>query len=60
MTYVDADAEVTEPEEHSLDTYDILRDDPFALIPPEMVKHWDAKKKPPHTHNHNHLNPRTS
>ena len=32
-TYVDADAEVTEPEEHSMDPYDILRDDPFALIP---------------------------
>ena len=26
-TYVDADAEITEPEEHSLDPYDILRDD---------------------------------
>ena len=24
MTYVDADAEVTEPEEHSMDPYDIL------------------------------------
>ena len=46
-TYVDADAEVTGPEEHSLDPYDITRDDPFALIPPEMVKHWDSKKKPP-------------
>ena len=32
-TYVDADAEVTEPEERSLDPYDILRDDPFAVIP---------------------------
>ena len=32
-TYVDADEEVTEPEEHSLDPYDLLRDDPFALVP---------------------------
>ena len=29
-TYVDADAEVTEPEGYTLDTYDIMRDDPFA------------------------------
>ena len=36
-TYVDADAEVAEPEEHSLDPYDILRDDPFARIPQEVV-----------------------
>ena len=42
---MDADEEVTEPEEHSLDTYDLLRDDPFALIPPEVVEHWDAKRK---------------
>ena len=32
-TYVDADEEVTEPEEHSLDPYDILRDYPFVLVP---------------------------
>ena len=47
---MDADAEITEPE-HSLDLYDILRDDPFALIPPEIVDQWDAKQKqipPPH------------
>ena len=43
-TYVDADAEITEPEEHSLDPYDILRDDSFALIPPDLVDQWDAKR----------------
>ena len=43
-TYVDADAEITEPEEHSQDPYDIIRDDPFALIPPELVDQWDAKQ----------------
>ena len=32
-TYVDADAEVTEPEENFIDPYRILRDDQFALIP---------------------------
>ena len=31
--YMDADAEVPEPEEYSLDPYDIMRDDPFARIP---------------------------
>ena len=49
--YVDADAEITEPEEHSLDPYDILRDDPFALISPELIDQWDAKQnqlQPPH------------
>ena len=46
-TYVDADADVTEPEEHSLDPYDILRDDPFALIPPEIVERRDEKRLPP-------------
>ena len=40
-TYVDADAEVTEPDEHSIDHYDILRDDPIALIPLEMVMRLD-------------------
>ena len=32
-TYVNADAEAPEPEEYSLDPYDIMRDDPFARIP---------------------------
>ena len=40
-TYVDADAEAPEPEEYSLDPYDIMRDDPFARIPQEVVKRWD-------------------
>ena len=35
--YVDADAEVPEPEEYTLDPYDIMRDDPFARIPQEVV-----------------------
>ena len=68
---MDADAEITEPEEHSLDPYDILRDDPFALIPPGIVDRWDAKQNQPphhmsnhsnthtHTHTHNHTNPWT-
>ena len=43
---MDADAEITEPEEHSLDPYDILRDDPAALIPPEIVNRWDDKGNP--------------
>ena len=42
---MDADEEVTEPGEHSLDLYDLLRDDPFALVPPEVIKQWDAKQK---------------
>ena len=45
---MDANEEVMESDEHSLDPYDLLRD-PFALIPPEVVEHWDAKKKP-HSH----------
>ena len=49
---MDADAEVTEPEEHSLDPYDIMRDDPFALIPQEVVERWDAKRLPPHPNTH--------
>ena len=40
---MDADAEVTEPEEHSMDPYDILRDDQFALIPPDIVERLDKK-----------------
>ena len=42
---MDADEEVTEPEEHSMDPYDLLRDDPFALVPPEVIEQWDAKTK---------------
>ena len=52
---MDADAEVTEPEEHSLDPYDIIRDDPFAMIPQEVVERWDEKRLPPQPHPH--LNP---
>ena len=37
---MDADAEVTEPEEHTMTPYDILRDDPFVLI----VERWDEKR----------------
>ena len=49
-TYVDADAEVTEPEERSMGPYDILRDDPFALIPQEIVERWDEKRLPQQPH----------
>ena len=31
-----------------MDPYDILRDDPVAPIPPEMVVRWDEKRLPPH------------
>ena len=31
-----------------MDPYDILRDDPFAMVPPEVVERWDGKRLPPH------------
>ena len=49
---MDADAEVTEPEEHTMDPYDILRDDTFALIPQEIVERWDEKRLPTQPHPH--------
>ena len=60
-TYVDADAEITEPEERSLDPYDILRDDTFALIHPEIVDSGTLSRtnSHPHTHDYNNPNPRT-
>ena len=53
--YVDADAEVPEPEEYTLDPYDIMRDDPFARIPQEVVERWDEKRL--HQQSHPHPNP---
>ena len=46
-TYVDADAEAPEPEGYTLDPYDIMRDDPFARIPQEVVERWDGQRPPP-------------
>ena len=43
-TYVDADADLKEFEENSPDPYDILRDDPIAIIPQETATRWDEKR----------------
>ena len=47
---MDADADLTEFDENSQNPYAILRDDPFALLPPKTSKRWDEKRLTPPPH----------
>ena len=56
-TFVDAYSDLTEFEENSPDPYAILRDHPFALVPPETANAGTRRGYPNH-HTHSHLNHR--